>query len=150
MRAKRSDGGLLYVWTYLENRRNFPGWHLTADDAACARLSRTIQGLSAGSLSEPQVFPVWPVTPAVLAVPNNGRAKARSATELRVALAQEPRHFSLEERDGVLTIKAGSERLEELRKNLIGIIQKRGDHSMFPDGKRILHDQSLWFWWLLS
>jgi hypothetical protein len=147
MTAKRKNGGKLYVWTYPEGSKSYAGWHLTADRVECARLSEAIEGLSAGSLSEPQAFAVSPVTPAVLAVPNNRRAKAQSAREFRVVLSRDPRHFSLEERDEVLTITVGSERLEELRKSIIGITQNKGDFAMTPGEKRLARDQMLWFWW---
>ncbi|HEY6908842.1 MAG TPA: hypothetical protein VI356_05715 [Myxococcales bacterium] len=148
--SKGTDVGRLFVWTYPDGRKSFSGWHLTADGVACTRLFRAIEGLSEGSLSGPQAFPVSAVTSAVLAVPNNRHAKARSARELRVATAEEPRHFSLEEHDEVLTITAGRERLDELRKNINGITRNQGDFAMVPDGKRRAPDQALWFWWLLS
>jgi len=53
----------------------------------------------------------------------------------------------LEERDDVLTISAGSERLEELRKSIVGITQNKGDFAMTADGKRRPPDHRLWFWW---
>ena len=56
-------------------------------------------------------------------------------------------NLSLEERDNVLTITAGRERLEELRKSIIGITQNKDDFAMIPDGKRRPPDQRLWFWW---
>jgi len=147
MTTRRNNDGKLYVWTYLESTKSYAGWHLNADRIACARLSEVIAGLSAGSLRAPQLFPVSPVTAAVLAVPNNRRAKARSARELHLLTDPDPRRFSLEERDNVLTITAGRERLEELRKSIIGITQNKGDFAMIPEGKRRPPDQRLWFWW---
>ena len=147
--SKRNDVGKLFVWTYPDGGKSFSGWHLTADGNECTRLSGAIQGLADGSLSELQAFPVSPVISAVLAVPNNRHAKARSARELRVVAAEDPRHFSLHEHDEALTIAAGRERLEELRKNIIGITRNQGDFAMVPDGKRPAPDQALWFWWLL-
>jgi len=152
MNTKRTNMGRLYVWMYPEDtKKSYAGWHLTADRVECARLSEAITRLSTGAVNEPQVFAVSPVTPTVLAVPNNRRERARSPKELRVALAADPRHFSLEERDDVLTIRVGSGRLEELRKNVIGITKNEGDFAMGPaDGKRRARDQALWFWWMLS
>jgi hypothetical protein len=150
MNTKRTNMGRLYVWMYPETTRNYAGWHLTADPVGCARLVEAIDGLSRGALNEPQVFTVLPATPAVLAVPNNRRAKARWPGKLRLALAVEPRHFSLEERDDVLTITAGRARLEELHTNIVGITHNQGDFAMGPgDGRRRAPDQALWFWWLL-
>jgi len=147
MTARSIGAGKLYVWTYPESTKSYAGWHLNADHVACASVSEVIAGLATGSLRAPQAFAVSPVTPAVLAVPNNRRAKARSARELRLLTDPDPRRFSLEERDGVLTLTAGSERLEELRKSIIGITRGEGDFAMIADGKRLPPDHRLWFWW---
>ena len=149
MMATRADVGRLYVWTYLENRKNYPGGHLAAEDAECMRLADAIESLSIGSRSDPLIFAVSAVTRAVLAVPNNGHAKARSARELRVVAAGEPRHFWLDEQNGILTITAGREGLDELRKNIIGITETDGGCvEMGPDDDRASEDHDLWFWWL--
>jgi hypothetical protein len=147
MTARSSGAGKLYIWTYQDSTRSYAGWHLNADHVACSRISEVIAGVAAGSLRVPQVFAVSPATTEVLAVPNNRRAKARSARELHLLTDPDPRRFSLEERDGVLALTAGSERLEELRKSIIGITRGEGDFAMKPDGKRPPRDERLWFWW---
>jgi len=155
---KHSDSGKLYLWTYPEENASpptidsFEGWHLTADAAACADLSRVLEDLSTGTLTEPQTFAVSPAPPAIVAMPG-GRVrnrKAQSAHELRIVRAPEPRHFSLEERDGVLTITAGRDFLEEIRHHVILIPENEGDFTMIPDEENASPDQTLWFWWLLS
>jgi hypothetical protein len=161
MMAKRSDLGRLYLWEYPEDNASpptidsFEGWHLTADTAACARLSRALEDLSRGTLTEPQTFAVSPASPAVVAVIDGGLRgkKARSVRELRIVQAPDPRHFSLEERDGVLTISAGREQLDEIREIVIHIPDADGeftDFTMIPDGENCAPDQALSFWWLLS
>jgi len=155
MMANSNDVGKLYLWTYQEDNGSPPppgsieGWHLTADAATCARLSRALEDLSTGMRTEPETFAVSPAPPIVVSV-TNGPGKARSARELRIVRARDPRHFSLEERDGVLTITAGRERLDEIRENVIRIPDNEGDFTMIPDQENAAPDQNLSFWWLLS
>jgi hypothetical protein len=84
-------------------------------------------------------------------MPDNRRAAAHCPDVLRLALAaQDPRHFALAETDEVLTIEIGTDRLEELRNNILGITRGEGDIAMIADGKRRPRDQALWFWWLAA
>ena len=140
----------LYVWMYPDSRKGYAGWHLTAEGVMSTQLCATIDRMLVGSLSGPQMFPVSPVTQSVLAVPNY-RTKARSARQLILRRVDDPQYFSLNEQDGVLTVTAGKERLQELREHIRGIMHGRGDLAMGPrTKKRHPVDQSLWFWWMLQ
>lgn len=135
---------------YPDCRKGYDGWHLTADDAMSSQLCAAIDRMLSGSVSGPQMFPVSPVTRWVLQVPNY-RTKARSAQQLVVKHADNPRHFSLNEQNGVLTLTAGGDRLRELREHIKGITQGRGEFGMGPaDGKRRPRDQILRFWWMVQ
>jgi hypothetical protein len=145
----RGNPGKIYVWHYPEGPRSYSGWHLTADAFGAGRLTGAIEGVLAGSGRETQLFALDPVTPAVLAVPNNRRAKALSAKNLRVRIAGEPRHLSMHEEAGLLTVEAGRARLEELRNSIARVGESDGDFVMVSDQKRRDADQTLFFWWLL-
>ena len=138
---------------YPDSRRGYAGWHLTADTVMSTQLCATIDRMLAGPLSGPQMFPVSAVTKSVLAVPNY-RTKAHSAQQLVLKAVDDPRYFSLNEHNGVLTVAAGKERLQELQEHIRGIMHGRGDLAMGPDTKRGSPrrpaDQALWFWWMLQ
>jgi hypothetical protein len=36
--ARWKQQGRVYLWRYKENRKNYPGWHFTADAVACNAL----------------------------------------------------------------------------------------------------------------
>jgi len=162
LRIDRGDlakTGALYVWMYPDSRRGYAGWHLTADNVMSTQLCATIDRMLAGSLSGPSVFPVSAATQSVLAVPNYRtnrplRRAARSARQLVLKAVEDPRYFALNEDNGVLTVAAGKERLQELREHIRGITHGRGDLAMGPDTKRGSPrrpaDQALWFWWMLQ
>jgi hypothetical protein len=145
-----STGGRIYVWEYPETVESFAGWHLTADSVGGDRLLAAIDDLLSGAFVESASFTVDPVTPAVLAVPNNRRAKASSPKYLRMKMAEDPRHLFFHKTAESLTIEAGRERLEELRDSITQVARGEGDFAMVPDQRRRPPDQALWFWWLLS
>jgi len=152
----RNQPGNLYLWCYPElnaspgTPRSLEGWHLTADSAACAQLSRVLDELSTGTRAGPETFAVSPTPRSVWAVPHAGAGPAaRSVRELRIVKAPNPRHFSIEERDAVLTITAGRERLDEVREHVAVIPDGEGDDSIGPD-EDAPPDQELWFWWLVQ
>src|SRR5919202_5011377 len=117
MQLNRNTSPGLYVWTYPDSRRRYAGWHLTADNVMATQLCATIDRMLAGSLRAAQTLPVSTVTQSVLAVPNY-RTKARSARQLVLKAVEDSRHFALDDDDGVLTVTAGKERLQELREHI--------------------------------
>jgi len=130
--------------------KSFAGWHLSADPGGAGRLLAAIDDLLSGAFVESPSFPVDPVTPAVLAVPNNRRAKASSPKYLRMKVAEDPRYLFFHKTAESLLIEAGRERLEELRDSIEQVARGEGDFAMVPDQRRRPRDQALRFWWLLS
>ncbi len=100
MSVDGSSAGVVHLWTYPEGGRDYPGWHLHADKAGCDRLAAALDELLVDRRAQPE-FAIAPVTAAVLALPNNRQARARSARALRLkrALLDEGR-FALEESEG--------------------------------------------------
>jgi hypothetical protein len=95
------------------------------------QLCATIDRMLAGSLRAAQTFPVSTVTQSVLAVPNY-RTKARSARQLVLKAVEDSRHFALDDDDGVLTVTAGKERLQELREHIRGIMHGEVTSQWIP------------------
>jgi len=148
-RKDTRNAGKIYAWRYPEGPRSYSGWHFTADAFGAGRLAGAIEALSSGSARETQLFALDPVTPSVLAVPNNRRAKASYATQLRIRVADDAREFSLQEEAGVLTVAAGRGRLQELRDSIARVGGGEGDFAIPSGEKRRAPDQALYFWWLL-
>ena len=64
---------LIYLWRYQENKRNYPGHHLTADAEGCNQLIRLTEGLEKEKLPKTHMIELCPVNERILAVPNNTR-----------------------------------------------------------------------------
>src|SRR3712207_2285031 len=69
--------GRLYFWRYTENTRNYPGWHLTADDLCCRSLADLIERMLSARGRPRKPLAVTPPTREVLRVPNNRGGEAR-------------------------------------------------------------------------
>ena len=135
----------VYLWTYAESSRNFAGWHLTADEAACRALLEAIDQLAD---SDSLTTATQPPTAAILAIPNNRRAAVRAGSRLTVRAESERGAWRLAESAGEVTIVVGPDRLEALRRGIHDVRRGRGDYSLGADYKRASRDQRLWFWWM--
>jgi hypothetical protein len=140
------QSGNVSLWYYTENERNFPGWHLTADDAGCESLIALLDSFAAEGTPTSRAVGITPPSKAQLGVPNNraGLAAWRSPHKLRLAFSDYAAQWSfpLGQDPAVLTI--GSDWLAPLREGISGIPHGRGDYSIGYPGKS---SPGLWFWW---
>lgn len=140
------QNGSLYLWSYLENTQNFPGWHLSADDLFCQSFTELTEKMLAARWNSQKTFSVTPPSSLALNVPNNrgGKASWKSAQSL---LLKHPKDkvaedfFSLEEVEGNVILSVGTQKLKLLSDCVFGIPKGKGDYSIGSDNSR------LWFWW---
>lgn len=74
-----SGMAVIHLWRYVENRRNYPGLHLTADAGGRKVLVDHLSQLESGRCREARIQ-LAPVTEAALGVPNNRGGTARYTT----------------------------------------------------------------------
>src|SRR5512133_1596062 len=81
--SKWKQSGLVYLWRYLENTRNYPGWHLKTDEAGRQSLLGLLQKMHAAKYSSRATVHLSAPTMRQLSVPNNrhGQAAHRAAEE---------------------------------------------------------------------
>jgi hypothetical protein len=81
--------GNLYFWRYLENARNYPGWHFALDPAAVGSLSLLFDAMAKANSASYRTLRVVPPTLPLLMVPNNknGSAKWQSPAKLRITFS---------------------------------------------------------------
>jgi hypothetical protein len=145
---KWKQNGSLYLWRYLENTRNFPGWHLSADNLFCLSLANLIERMMAARWNAEKALLVTPPTAKVLSVPNNhnGEARWKSAQSFLLKYPKDKvaaDYFSLEETEGNVILSVGTEKLQLFNECVLGISQGKGDFSIGSGGSQ------LWFWWSL-
>jgi len=126
----------IHLWKYLENNRNYAGYHLTADAVGCEKLlSYLDRGPTDRSLR------LQPVTATALMVPNNCDTKAFSFLSWQVQRCESlPSSTEWIEREDHLLLSCTNDYLIELSRGVRAIAEGRGDYCA---GK-------LWFWWFLE
>ncbi|MEO8366552.1 MAG: hypothetical protein ABI538_10135 [Pseudoxanthomonas sp.] len=139
-----NQSGLVSIWRYTDNERNYPGWHLNADGAGCQSLLALLEALASYGTGSRSVAVTAP-TKAQLRVPNNkaGLAAWVAPDRLRVTFSLAPDEWSFPPALDPAAITFGSDWVEQLREGIAGIPQRRGDYAI-GDRKGGL---PLWFWW---
>lgn len=146
---KWKQEGRLYLWRYIENTRNYPGWHLTADDTCCHSLVDLIERMLTARWSSHKSLVVTPPTKEVLSVPNNRGGEA-GWKAVRILTLKYPKdkvrddHFSLEENGDEIILSAGRENLKLLNEWMLRISKGEGDYAIQ------IGETHLWFWWTLQ
>lgn len=139
------QSGRISLWRYTENQRNYPGWHLNADDAGCQSFAALLEALATDGCGSRTLALTSP-TKAELRVPNNrgGFADWLAPTKLRVDLSQAPTDWVFPSDLDPATISIGTAWLDPLREGLAGIPKGKGDYSI---GNCKNGSLQLWFWW---
>ena len=139
---------MIHLWLYRENRRNFPGYHLSADAEGCARLSSVFASLSRAIDHRVEKISLMPVTVEALRVPNNSSGDssvvsfAQWVVETDPALDKEPMRF--EESGRECRTRMSPRRADEILAGVKDISAGRGDYSIGSG------DHALWFWWQVT
>ena len=140
--------GRLYLWCYLENTRNFPGWHLTADDDGCHSLADLIERMLSARWSSQKSLVITLPAKDVLGVPNNRNGQARWKAPALLMLKY-PKdkvrdgYSSLHVNGKTIVLSAGRQKLELLKDCVLKITKGEGDYAIE------IGDANLWFWWML-
>lgn len=137
-----TQSGRISLWRYLENERNYPGWHLNADPDGCKSLLALLDALVTdgdGSLAIAITAP----TKAELAVPNNRRGRAAwvAPEKLCLTFSTTDDLWSFPADLAPAALDIGAVWLAALRDGIDGIPKGRGDYCI---GRG---DLRLWFWW---
>jgi hypothetical protein len=145
--AKWKTAGAVFVWRYREKRRNYPGWHMTADDHACDSLVDLFDRFRRARFPSKVIISVARPTARVLAVPANP-AKVDTPTELAIRYDKQadPSAWNLVQEGGQPRLSCGSGSLSELER-CVKWVKAGGGHCCETTGR---DDQELSFWWLLK
>ena len=142
---KWKQEGRLYLWRYVENTRNYPGWNLTADEAFCRSFTDLIQRmLDAQYNCQKQLFITEPTT-EILCVPNNhrGRAASKSPKSLLIKHQKDESlddYAALDEVSETVVLSAGRQKLGLIRNCVFKILEGDNDYAIE------IGNTQLWFW----
>jgi len=131
--------GLDFVWRYLDNAENYPGWNLAADGPGYASLMDLLRRLATEAESpRSRTTEITHPTSEALAIPNNPRSPIRVPRRLRIVSSSTPGDWILNELAATLILTIGNARLDSMI-DWLGSVDRAFDTS-FGDPPR------LWFW----
>jgi hypothetical protein len=130
--------GRIALWRYRENRRNYPGYHMTCDATGAGWLKTRLAQLS---VQQPLKIALTPVTEKILSVPANWSA-AVAFSEWRITIDPSADTLSFAEQHPRCDLALSQEDVADLVKGVSDIAAGKGDYMI---GER--DQQELWFWW---
>jgi len=139
--------GKVYIWKYIENQRNYPGWNLTVDLKASKNLSELLDLMTASDWPSKKIISTELPTETQLKIPNNniGLAKWKSKPKLTLNYkkGESENHWLITETDNGVEIQFGKTKLVDLKNTINGIPKGEGDYAISDlDDNNILY-----FWW---
>lgn len=139
--------GSVALWRYTENQRNYPGWHLSADDTGCASLIALLDAFSTDGIAGNRTVSITSPTPEILAVPNNWSASFVAPDKLLISVSDTPSQWSFPESLDPAELTIGADWLPKLRLAIAGIPRGEGDYSIGVSNAGSLR---LTFWWQVT
>jgi hypothetical protein len=144
--------GAIYLWRYSDNARNYPGWHMHADEAGGLAMLELLAALATSSAVVHRTIQLSVPTPAVLAVPNNQGGQARWWAPSRWQIAFDPTldtssQWSFPAHDPA-HLRIGPTFLSQLERGVSGLLAGEGDYSIgLRESTAPSESAELWFWW---
>jgi hypothetical protein len=139
--------GVVFLWRYVENERNYAGWHFTADAEGAASLCELLRAMASHPTSSHRTLLVTRPTVSILEVPNNKGGSAHWSAPKKWRITYLPEAANIWEFDGdaaIANLSLGSALLPRIIAAAEGIVRGQGDFSIGPPNGR---GSELWFWW---
>ena len=136
----------IHLWRYRENKRNYPGYHLTADQDGCKVLENELLKLENTSNTSSINIELSPVTQKILDVPNNKAGNPTVVSLKELHLKVDPSYsegfFEFSESHPKCFLNLSKEQAGCILKGVKDIFSGEGDYCIGGDD-----DHVLWFWW---
>lgn len=138
--------GKIYIWKYLENSRNYPGWNITADKIGGENLLELIDLMKTCKWSSKKSIQTIEPSNNQLNVPHNrnGRAEWKSARNLTLNLKKEiePDFWEVIDNENDIEIILGKNSLLKLENSIRRILNNDGDFTISDNDE----ENILYFW----
>lgn len=142
--TKWKQQGVICLWRYQDNTKNYPGWHCTADRLGCNSILELLRLMKTAECPVRRTVRVSPPSADVLGVPNNRRARWKAAASLDLGFDRRanPDLWQLGGDDRVI-LRLGLDRLAAFAAGVGGILEGKGDFSIGEEAGGPV----LWLWW---
>lgn len=143
------QNGLISLWRYTQNERNYPGWHLSADAAGCESLALLLQSLVVDGHAATRTVLLEAPNARTLSVPNNlgGHANYETPEKLRLRFSEDAGVWLFPATLEPAELTFGKDWLEPLQQGLEAMSRGQGDYCI---GIKQEGSLPLWFWWRSS
>lgn len=139
----------IFLWHYLENRRNFPGYHLTANLEGCKQLLDLLERHQETTESLTTGLSLSAVTPKILSAPANTRGDAScvglATWEFMTRQDFSPEYFVFRESHSVCRLELSRQQAGCIATGVKDIQIGKGDYCIGGKGNNVL-----WFWWFVG
>ena len=145
------QSGKVYLWTYLENTKNFPGWHICVDQNGGDSLLDLLEKMLSAVWPSTKEILISPPTLKILKRPNNKNGKAKWSSpkifKIKFPKGKVPHdHWSLLEGQDRVDLVIGMKKLNQLRRGIEDSLLYRGDYSIGSEENFEDDSACLWFW----
>ena len=144
---KQNINGNIYIWKYLENSRNYPGWNFTADKKACNCLLELFRLMQLCEWSSKKEIQTSKPTINQFKIPNNQNREAKSKTSKKLILNfkknEEQNFWKLIENENDIEIQFGEKKITDFENAVNEILKGNGDFAIANETE----DNILYFWW---
>lgn len=145
--------GKVYVWKYLENYKNYPGWNFTVDKMAAKQLTELFSLMLSSEFPTKKKIETSVPSKPQLEVPNNlhGKAdyKTKSTVVFNLKKSGKSDLWNIVEQDDSLEIILGIEKLYELNNAIGKILLGEGDFAIYDKNEKS-RDNLFYIWWNLE
>ena len=139
--------GLIYIWHYKDNVRNFPGWHFTADNDGCTAMLELCALMQQAEYPARKTLQLSNPPDDVVQVVNPGsRWFSASSIEIRYPKDRVAADaWEMKSVDNKVRLIVGPRKLEELEDSIRELMEEGvGDYAICPENDS--PDMELWFW----
>lgn len=144
--------GQIYLWKFLENQRNYPGWNLTADKTGCESSLQLLEMMKQTEWSSKKEIQTAVPTELQIRVPNNrnGDAKWKYAKTLILNYKKKSAsdEWMIAENSDTVEIRFGTDKLTEFENSILKVQKGTGDFAISNFEENDSH--ILYFWWNLK
>jgi hypothetical protein len=134
-----TQDGKIFLWRYLENTKNYPGWHLAFDIHGGTSLLQLLSIMKTTNDNCMRTITLSHPSAEVLRIPNNRHARVQSKPKLRLRWQPHDGNvWAIEESDTEISMVLGT----RVSENVIHAIENPG--KAFDE--TIAVDPLLWFW----
>ena len=139
--------GEFSCWRFIKNRKNYPGWHFSADPNGISSLLRLIEIMKASNWSSKkniQLIDMHVINQAYPVAANKKNWIRKEYFKLNYRKNDSPETWSILKTHDTIEIILGKNKLHEFEEALLRL--NKGENDFTISDEKDIDEQILWFW----